>query len=77
MAVERARYVKPKQFRATIAFGPYSKGALMQPTGIYRETLLRRGFIEEVKDEPIPDVPVELDNREIPRESVRVRGAKR
>lgn len=75
MAVERIRPVK--QFRATIAFGPYSKGALMQPTGIYRETLVRRGYIEEVKDEPLPDVPVELDNREIPRASLRVRGAKR
>lgn len=58
MAVTRDRPMK--QFRAVVAFGPYSKGALMQPTGIYRETLLKRGFIEEVKDEPI-----ELENRQI------------
>jgi len=60
MAVERVRPIK--QFRAIVAFGPYSKGALLQPTGIYRETLVRRRFIEEVKDEPIPEVPAELDN---------------
>ena len=72
MAVARVR--PQKQFRAVMAFGPYSKGALLQPTGIYRETLVRRGYIEEVKDEPIPDVPVELDNREIPRASFPVRG---
>ncbi len=72
MAVVRVR--PQKQFRAIMAFGPYSKGALLQPTGVYRETLIRKGYIEEVTDEPIPDVPVELDNREIPRASLRVRG---
>lgn len=66
MAVERTRPIK--QFRAVIAFGPYSKGAKMQPTGIYRDTLLRKGFIEEVKDEP-----VELENREIPRVTITAR----
>jgi hypothetical protein len=55
-----------KQFRAVVAFGNYSKGALLQPTGIYRDTLVRKGYIAEVTDEPIPAVPVELDNREIP-----------
>lgn len=75
MAVERVRPMK--QFRAIVAFGPYSKGALLQPSGIYRETLIRKGYIEEVRDEPIPDVPVELDNREIPQASiVRRRGGR-
>lgn len=63
MAVERTRPIK--QFRAIVAFGPYSKGAKMQPTGIYRDTLLRKGFIEEVKDEP-----VEVENREIQPETI-------
>lgn len=54
MAVERTRPIK--QFRAVVAFGPYSKGAKMQPTGIYRDTLLRKGFIEEVKDEPAEEL---------------------
>jgi hypothetical protein len=56
--IERTRPIK--QFRAVVAFGPYSKGAKMQPTGIYRDTLLRKGFIEEVRDEP-----EELENKEI------------
>jgi hypothetical protein len=69
--VERNR--PKKLFRAKIAFGPYSKGAVLQPTGIYRDTLLRKGFIEEVKDEAPAGKAVgggDLVNRMIPDEAV-------
>jgi len=56
MSEERKRPIK--QFRVLAAFGPYIVGAKIQPTGIYRDTLLRRGVIEEVKDD------AELDLRE-------------
>lgn len=69
MAVEKIERIREKWFRAIVPFGPYSKGALLKPTGIYRQTLLARKFIEEVNDDPIPEVPHELDNREIPRGS--------
>lgn len=51
MSEERKRPIK--QFRVTQAFGPYVVGAVIQPTGIYRDTLQRRGLIEEVRDEPL------------------------
>lgn len=44
--IERKRPIK--QFRAKQAFGPYRKGDLCQPTGMYRDVLVRRGLIEEV-----------------------------
>lgn len=50
--VERKRPIK--QFRARVAFGPYRVGDKLQPTGLYRDVLLKRGVIEEVKDEPAP-----------------------
>ena len=49
MSVEpRSRPIK--LFRVLAAYGPYVKGALIQPTGLYRDMLLRRGLIEEVKE---------------------------
>jgi len=53
-----------KAFRVRVAYGPYVKGQIIQPTGMYRQLLLSRQLIEEVKDEQF-DVPPELDNREI------------
>ena len=50
MNVERKRPIK--MFKAVKAFGPYRVGDTLQPTGMYRDILLRRGLIEEVKDEP-------------------------
>lgn len=52
MEVERKRPIK--MFRVLKAYGAYVKGSLIQPTGMYRDMLLRRGLIEEVKD-PEPD----------------------
>lgn len=55
--IERRRPVK--MFRAKVAFGPYIKGALLQPTGPYRQVLLGRGWIEEVPEEAAPPIPEE------------------
>jgi len=52
MEIERKRPMKV--FRVIQAFGPYSKGARIQPTGMYRDVLVRRGLIEEII-EPIDD----------------------
>ena len=49
MNVERKRPIK--MFKALKAFGPYRVGDMLQPTGLYRDVLLRRGLIEEVKEE--------------------------
>jgi hypothetical protein len=43
----------PKRYRLTVAWGPYPKGHVFEPTGIYRQQLLARGVIEEVKDDPV------------------------
>jgi hypothetical protein len=50
MNVERRRPVK--MFEVIIAHGPYRVGDRIQPTGMYRDVLMRRGLIREVKDEP-------------------------
>lgn len=50
MSIERKRPIK--QFTVKVAHGPYRVGDKIQPTGMYRDVLLRRGLIEEVKDEP-------------------------
>ena len=46
MTEERRRPMKV--FRVISAFGPYSKGDQIQPTGMYRDVLVRRGVIEEI-----------------------------
>lgn len=56
---ERRRPIK--QFEVLIAFGPYRVGDKLQPTGMYRDVLLRRGVIKEVKDEPVPVTAVARD----------------
>ena len=67
--------VRPlKSFRVIRPHGNYVKGAIIQPTGIYRDVLLKKGVIVEIKDEDY-DVPIELDNREIlPRAELMKRG---
>lgn len=52
MSVPRQRPLK--MFRVVTAFGPYQVGAMIQPTGIYRDALLQRKLIEEVTDAPVP-----------------------
>lgn len=49
--VTRTRPIK--LYRAKVAFGPYKKGATLQPTGCYRDALVRQGYIEEITDAPI------------------------
>lgn len=45
--------VRPiKQFKVIVAYGPYRVGDKIQPTGMYRDVLLKRGLIQEVIDEP-------------------------
>jgi len=63
MAVERIRPMKT--FRVCKVYGNYAKGAIMQPTGMLRDILLRKGIIEEITDESRIETRGELDNREI------------
>lgn len=44
-----------KKFRVIVAFDRYSVGAIIEPTGLPRDDLLRRGYIEAIKDEPPPE----------------------
>jgi hypothetical protein len=37
---------QPPAYRVTIAWGPYSKGHIIRPTGAYRDALLERRVIE-------------------------------
>lgn len=39
-----------KKFRVISAYGPYRKGDVIQPTGMYRDELLRRKVIELCAD---------------------------
>lgn len=70
MSEERKRPIK--QFKARIAFGPYRVGDKLQPTGMYRDTLVKRGLIEEVQDEPVPEPRVATPdaNRMVPQASL-------
>ena len=56
-STERRRPIK--QFEVIVAYGPYRVGDKIQPTGLYRDALLRRGLIKEIKEVP----PV--DDREV------------
>jgi len=62
MEVERKRPIK--QYKVLIAYGPYRKGDKIQPTGMFRDVLLRRGLIAEVVDtkvaEPLTDRMVHM-----------------
>lgn len=40
------RHYPKKQFRVKLAYGPYQKGAIIEPTGVYRDMLLSKGLIE-------------------------------
>lgn len=55
MEVIRKRPIK--MFEVIVPHGPYRKGDRMQPTGMYRDALLKRGIIREVK---------EVENRMVP-----------
>jgi len=64
MTEERRRPLK--QFVVLRAHGPYRKGDKIQPTGMYRDVLLKRGLIEEIKDEPV-DAPARMKQPAIDR----------
>lgn len=61
MSEEVIRKRPVKQFRVKVAYGPYRVGDLIQPTGIFRDVLMRKGVIEEVKDEPVKAAPAPLN----------------
>ncbi len=74
MEVERKRPIK--QFVVLQAHGPYRKGDKIQPTGLYRDVLLKRGLIEEIKDDPVVEarqVQPELDRMVRPQTTFRRR----
>lgn len=48
MEVKRTRPIK--MFEVIVAHGPYRKGDKIQPTGLYRDALLRQGVIREAQD---------------------------
>ena len=57
-----------KQFVVLQAYGPYRKGDKIQPTGMYRDVLVKRGLIKEITDEPVVDARMVQDqtNRMVP-----------
>ena len=40
-----------KEYKVLYAYGPFLKGDIIQPTGIYRDMLIARGLIEELKED--------------------------
>lgn len=42
-----------KMFVVLQAHGPYRVGDKIQPTGMYRDVLVKRGLIKEITDEPV------------------------
>jgi hypothetical protein len=77
MTVERVRPIK--QFVVVMAYGPYRVGDKIQPTGMYRDVLVRRGLIREVKDDPAPAPQAALPetNRMVPPQAMASRAQKR
>jgi len=77
MTEERKRPIK--MFKALTAFGPYRVGDTLQPTGMYRDVLLRRGWIEEIKDAPLPVAQASLPtiNRMVPESALGTRSGRR
>jgi len=61
-----------KKFQVIVAYGPYRKGDVIQPTGLYRDTLLHRGIIREIKIDPDA---VPLVNRQVEIEDLVQRAA--
>jgi len=53
MELTRTRPIK--MFVVLQAYGAYRKGDRIQPTGLYRDMLLRKGLIAELKDETKED----------------------
>lgn len=64
MNVERKRPIK--MFVVKVAHGPYRVGDKIQPTGMYRQVLLMRGLIEEVKEELVEREAVPALDRMVP-----------
>lgn len=51
--------------RVILAYGPYSVGDEIQPTGVFRDWLKARGFIELIDDEPEVEAPVQAIPRRV------------
>jgi hypothetical protein len=52
---------KQQQFRIRLAFDSYRVGDLISPTGLYRSSLISRGFIEPVIEQPTKPL-IQSDN---------------
>ena len=59
---------QPKPYRVKLAFDQYSVGHVIYPTGLWRSSLLSRGYIEPVPDQEevstlsLPEYPTEPTN---------------
>jgi len=62
MEIERKRPLK--MFEVIQAYGGYSKGDRIQPTGMYRDVLIRRGLIREVTESELAAECALLKSRE-------------
>ncbi len=61
--------------KVIVAFGPYSKGAIIEPHAAWRQVLRARGFIE-----PVTEAPPVIERAVMPIETATVktkRGRKR
>ncbi len=58
--------LKTKSYRVKLAFEQYSVGAIIQPTGLWRDSLLSRGFIERVEPVATKNVEQVLSQTESP-----------
>lgn len=46
---------QPQKYRVRLAFDSYSVGHVIQPTGLWRSSLLSRGFIEPLTEPAEPE----------------------
>lgn len=42
-----------KKYKVILAFETYSVGDVIEPTGVWRDNLLSRGYIEPVIEQPV------------------------
>jgi len=54
------------EYRVIVAFGPYSVGHIVAPTGLFRQRLLQCRYIEEVPDVPTQPKPQARDTIHLP-----------
>lgn len=44
---------EPAKFKVILAFESYSVGDVIQPTGVWRDSLIARGYIERLVERPV------------------------